>query len=82
MTSSGLGAPKIAVPATMTLLPVQAESQFQSRCTKQGRTSLGADTNCLWANTTINFDILVGESGAKLSNLWNTPFDKLLSTPT
>lgn len=71
MTSSGLEAPKIAVPATMTLLPAYAQSHIQSRSyvVNPGHTSLSAGIDRLWANTTIYFNIFVRESSAKLGDL-------------
>jgi hypothetical protein len=81
MTSSGLSAPKIAVPATMTLLPKQNVSNqpyLVGAKTHIGRTSLGTNINCLGVYTSVHFNVFIRKPCAEFCNLGNAAVDKLL----
>lgn len=80
MTSSGLSAPKIAVPATMTLLPTWGRfpvnlAEWASRLR---RTCLSTGIDRLRTHTSIDLDVLVGESCAEFCDLGHAALDELL----
>ena len=65
MTPVGLSAPKMAVPATMTLLPEMTyQSLFGKRQITNVITSFCTDVNGFGTNTAVNFDIFERESSA------------------
>jgi hypothetical protein len=66
MTAVGLSAPKMAVPATMTLLPeiLTYQLPFHERPMNGFFTSFCTDANGFGTNTTVNFDIFMWESSA------------------
>ena len=85
MTSSGLSEPKIAVPATITLLPKQTgfKSTFLNWAFEQiGHTCLGTDINCLGAYTPIHFNIFIRKPRAKICDLGNAALQELLAATT
>jgi hypothetical protein len=82
MTSSGLSEPKIAVPATMTLLP--RTNRFHISLDRLGQeqighTCFGTDINCLGTYTSIHFNIFIGKPCTELCDLGNAAVDKLLA---
>lgn len=85
MTSSGLGAQKIAVPATMTLLPMSEISISLGMLREMPAwrfriTCMGAYFNVFWTYTTINLDIHFRKTVPQFSNFGNTAFHKFLSS--
>ena len=81
MTSSGLSAPKIAVPATMTLLPKQTFSNepcLIGAKTEIGNTCLSTNINRLGTYTSIHFNVFIREPRAEFCDLGNASLDKLL----
>jgi hypothetical protein len=64
ITAVGSSAPKMAVPATMTLLPEMPYQSQISRKQKNAFTSLCTDVNGFGTNTAVNFDVFMGESRA------------------
>ena len=83
MTSSGLSEPKIAVPATMTLLPKQTGFRLTLlnwAKAQIGHTCLGTDINCHGIYTSIHFNIFIGKPRAELCDLGNAALHKLLAT--
>lgn len=78
MTCSGFSAPKIAVPATMTLLPAR-RSKDPPENEKYRLTCLCAGIDCLRPHSTIDLDILVRKTATELSNLGHTAFQEFLA---
>jgi len=81
MTSSGLSAPKIAVPATMTLLPKRTltdQARFAGANTHRGRTCLGTSVDRLGTHASIHLDIFGGKPCAEFCDLGHAVLDKLL----
>jgi hypothetical protein len=77
-----LSEPKIAVPATMTLLPKQTgfKLTFLKWAKAQtGHTRFGTDINCLGTYTPIHFDIFIRKPCAELCDLGNAALHKLLA---
>ena len=79
MTCSGSLAPKIAVPATITLLPARRfkSTAADDRCLL---TRLCAGINRLGTYSAIDLDILFRKTATELSNLGNTTFQEFLAT--
>jgi hypothetical protein len=81
MTFSGCGSLKMAVPATMTLLP---ECNMINDCFSLGtgkamHTCVCTHIDRLRTNTAINFDVLLREPGAQLCDLRNAALQELLA---
>jgi hypothetical protein len=81
---SGLSAPKMAVPATITLLPASC-IQHRSGAMNSGvggLTGLCADADGLGADTAIDLDVLIGKSSSELSHFGHTPIHEFLPAET
>ena len=63
ITVSGSSAPKMAVPATITLLPDEEQVKLRTVFQECMHTSIGANANRFGTYTTINFYVFVGEPG-------------------
>lgn len=85
MTSSGLSAPKIAVPATMTLLPkwtLPDQARFAGANTYKGRTCLGTSIDRLRTYASIHLNVLGGKPCAEFCDLGHAALDELLPATT
>jgi len=84
MAFSGSSAPKMAVPATMTLLPWRkitgASGLARTGFPTQQHTGVSAYTDCFRSNTAVNFDIFIWEPRTQLRYLWHTSIQELLAT--
>lgn len=87
MTSSGFSAPKMAVPATMTLLPVRGRTAPRSKRLRAAahigvgkkRTRFCAYVDRLRAHAAVNLDVLLREALAQLGDLGNAALDEFLA---
>lgn len=81
MTSVGLSEPKIAVPATMTLLPDSMhERRYSSQLDDLKLTCVRALPNSGRSHAAINFDIFVWEAFSELGNFRYAALDEFLTT--
>jgi hypothetical protein len=78
MTSSGFGALKMAVPATMTLLPADQSNDRLGNYVA-ALTCIGTDINCLGSNTAIDLDVLFWEACAQFRNFRYAPLEEFLA---
>jgi hypothetical protein len=81
ITSSGLSAPKMAVPATMTLLPAmlpQLRCCFVGAEIKLGLTCLGTDVDRLGTHASIHLDVFIREPCTELGDLGDAALDEFL----
>ena len=86
MTPSGSSAPKMAVPATMTLLPWARKWVCQIPLAPgfhtHQHTSVSAYTDRLGSNTAVDLDIFVWEPRTQLGHLGHTSVQEFLAALT